>query len=1256
MATNFLDDPAFNELLAEKGIAPLQPQGDLGPQRPETPMPTPRRKIDFQSVVELGGGILNAAVPQVVDLLEQAGGAMDRVQADAHEALASRLAPDAAMDYPVGPEQLDPTALGEMEYFKNATARKSRAQSIWNTMDKEAKDIPEAHLLDLDRTVGGSLSVPARLGAVRDIRRLLDSLPNASQEYRETDPDDDVGLEQYLTQYLTVGTMAIHDSYSKWHRQLAVEAVADPLLLADMSIFAGPLPMSAMMAKFSSDYLGRGIGRKLIVNAAARNTTKDFLRSMHSVNPASGKSQVVINVAGNREWGRTANSAAQKEHMRNVMGSAVEEVLRVHPDADVKFISGGQLGADMEALKIAKDELPNMFKDKDVNITTGGTMAKGYMQKSSEEGAEAIFSPTMAQIYGMTDFDVQFPYRTDMSGNQLWRTRTAINVGDADFTLQFTVGKTHAGAKGFNSPGARLGRNIAANWSRINEPGVLGGSAGPIHVRRMHEPVKAQKRPFIDITETDSYDLSRSKIRQVLERRQDSMLKSESETINIWKGSDENAWLSNLEHRPFQLPTEHGQLINPMTKTRYGSYKAIDAPIEFQSVEHAYQTMKHDPKYGFNIELYEDPIWQTPGGSKKSTLPIDKERSIELMEWLVPKSFADPRNVEHAMGLAAQRGRFTHVPPKGSAGIWQDEFPRILDHTRERIRNVLAEDPAILNRLHSKVGLQALRDAAGDKTARDALRDPLAAWETKYGKWGGMKTAKTPPPGPKGFPNAKTRQADMILRDLAAKLSETGAIGVHAFSETDYLLNPRKGNRKTGSGGKHKSWRSIGESNNWLKGEVFEATGRHRMKFVAEGERFPTLFIVTDKVPQTRWQNITTERVAEGYADSIAGQKDLMETHLSLAERLNQMGKNKKKWIQEQKKLREEGRGWWHQDGYTITFRRVTRADLAEVYKKIEAENLASQGQGGGAPQGPQTLPTHYKDKDGNWVPAKDLSARGMGQEPPAKGFTPKEYKNVREGVKTSSQAKGNQPVDTTLQTQGKIREAESVPDQSFLQGGDPPLLEETPSMSRGMDKFLASDEDQATFISNTNMWKKDVKKTLSKTEDTHKQLDAFVDEYRSNREGMLHESGNWLREARGRKAQQKIAKDWGTSIKAVQAMPDARVFEQFLRIKKLLMEKHKGLEPWKKKGRGGASRGKATDAELEALKDYQEYTFHYHMMRREVIERIDKTTGIDADTIGGSGIERDVSQSDDPLNLDSSYGTYGSDKPRYDKSGRIIG
>ena len=202
--------------------------------------------------------------------------------------------------------------------------------------------------------------------------------------------------------------------------------------------------------------------------------------------------------------------------------------------------------------------------------------------------------------------------------------------------------------------------------------------------------------------------------------------------------------------------------------------------------------MKHDPKYGFNVKLYEDPVWQTPGGSKKSSLPVDKERSIELMEWLVPKSFGDPRNVEHAMALAAQRGRFTHVPPLRPelqlTQIWEKEFPRILDHTRERIRNVLAEDPAILHRIHSRVGLQALRDAAGDKTARDALRDPLEAWEIKHGKWGGVKTAKIPPAGPKvSFVRFSTLASRMRWTSMLAVRLEKFLLRM-AFAEGSMLF------------------------------------------------------------------------------------------------------------------------------------------------------------------------------------------------------------------------------------------------------------------------------------------------------------------------------------------------------------------------------------------------------------------------------------------------------------------------------------
>ena len=186
--------------------------------------------------------------------------------------------------------------------------------------------------------------------------------------------------------------------------------------------------------------------------------------------------------------------------------------------------------------------------------------------------------------------------------------------------------------------------------------------------------------------------------------------------------------------------------------------------------------------------------------------------------------------------------------------------------------------------------------------------------------------------------------------------------------------------------------------------------------------------------------------------------------------------------------------------------------------------------------------------------------------------------------------------------------------------------------MSRGMDKFLASDEDQATFISNTNMWKKDVKKTLSKTEDTHKQLDAFVDEYRSNREGMLHESGNFLRRARGKPHLQELADSWsGAGMKALRGMKDAEVFAQYARIKRMLTEQDKALEPWKKKGRGGANRGQPTYAEREAVKEFHETQYHFHVVRREVIERLDRETGLGGETLGGSGIEPNV----DPIDFD---------------------
>jgi len=119
--------------------------------------------------------------------------------------------------------------------------------------------------------------------------------------------------------------------------------------------------------------------------------------------------------------------------------------------------------------------------------------------------------------------------------------------------------------------------------------------------------------------------------------------------MNIWYGTGENAWLSNLAERPF--------------KDKVGR--------EYVSVEHAYQTFKSGK---FDCRTYEKP-WKA--GSKYVGMLRAKTEdnwNIGLMEDLMLASFAQNPGIWGALCLTG--GEYTHIQDKG---IWKHEFPRILN-------------------------------------------------------------------------------------------------------------------------------------------------------------------------------------------------------------------------------------------------------------------------------------------------------------------------------------------------------------------------------------------------------------------------------------------------------------------------------------------------------------------------------------------------------------------------------------------------
>ena len=121
--------------------------------------------------------------------------------------------------------------------------------------------------------------------------------------------------------------------------------------------------------------------------------------------------------------------------------------------------------------------------------------------------------------------------------------------------------------------------------------------------------------------------------------------------INVWYGSNENAWLSNLAERPFS--DKNGR--------------------EYVTVEHAYQTFKSGQ---FDESIYRRN-W-APGVKivgKKGTR-IQDDWNIRLMERLVLASFDQNPDVKDKLVYDLPVSViFTH---RQDRGVWKKEFPRIL--------------------------------------------------------------------------------------------------------------------------------------------------------------------------------------------------------------------------------------------------------------------------------------------------------------------------------------------------------------------------------------------------------------------------------------------------------------------------------------------------------------------------------------------------------------------------------------------------
>jgi len=155
-----------------------------------------------------------------------------------------------------------------------------------------------------------------------------------------------------------------------------------------------------------------------------------------------------------------------------------------------------------------------------------------------------------------------------------------------------------------------------------------------------------------------------------------------SRHVNVWYGTKDHEWLSNLCYRPFWWDKKW-----------------------YVSVEHAYQTWKSG---SFDRRVYSRP-WQS--GSKfvgKNPPLTDNDWNIGLMTNLIIESFLDPMNASMRAKFKEyirEGVTFTHVQDRG---IWRTMFPICLQRAGEYLveqeEHILCSSLSVADKNINKIG------------------------------------------------------------------------------------------------------------------------------------------------------------------------------------------------------------------------------------------------------------------------------------------------------------------------------------------------------------------------------------------------------------------------------------------------------------------------------------------------------------------------------------------------------------------------
>jgi len=121
--------------------------------------------------------------------------------------------------------------------------------------------------------------------------------------------------------------------------------------------------------------------------------------------------------------------------------------------------------------------------------------------------------------------------------------------------------------------------------------------------------------------------------------------------MNVWYSTNENAWLSNLADRPFNL-----------------------GGLWFFSVEHAYQSLKSGR---FDPDTYYK--YKGPGQKiKGKTVRTQDNYNLLLMKLLIRESFLQNDHLIHIL-ISTRNHVITH---NQANPYWREHFPKILMNVR----------------------------------------------------------------------------------------------------------------------------------------------------------------------------------------------------------------------------------------------------------------------------------------------------------------------------------------------------------------------------------------------------------------------------------------------------------------------------------------------------------------------------------------------------------------------------------------------